>query len=123
MQIATTDALKNLMSELNSDTRNVLLACARIWSTVGTDAIRSKPVAADWAIDRLPEQYRAVMKKAKAICQGEEKENWDDIREFIKPCVDFIIGQINNKIIETKLSNNTNKSIKLVLEIKNDNDT
>ncbi len=111
--IATTDALHNLMSELNSDTRNVLLTFARIWSTVGTDAIRSKPAAADWAIDRLPEQYHPVMKRAKAICKGEEKENWDDIRELIKPCADFIIGQINNTIIGIKLSHNTNKSIKL----------
>ncbi|HAT1867329.1 aminoglycoside adenylyltransferase domain-containing protein [Legionella pneumophila] len=111
--IATTDALQNLMSELNSDTRNVLLTFARIWSTVGSDTIRSKPAAANWAIDHLPEKYRPVMKRAKAICKGEEKENWDDIREFIKPCADFIIGQINNKVIEIKLSNNTNKSIKL----------
>ncbi|HBB7077253.1 TPA: DUF4111 domain-containing protein [Legionella pneumophila] len=111
--IATTDALQNLMSELNSDTRNVLLTFARIWSTVGSDTIRSKPAAANWAIDHLPEKYRPVMKRAKAICKGEEKENWDDIREFIKPCADFIIGQINNKVIEIKLSNNTNKSIKV----------
>ena len=111
--IATTDAVPNLMSELNSDTRNVLLTLSRIWSTVTTDAIRSKPTAADWAIERLPEQYRPVMKRAKAICKGEEKEYWNDIWELIKPCADFIIDQINNKIIEIKLSNNTNKSIKL----------
>lgn len=73
--IATTDALQNLMSELNNDTRNVLLTFARIWSTVGTDTIRSKPAAANWAIDHLPEKYRRVMKRAKAICKGEEKEN------------------------------------------------
>ncbi len=111
--IATTDALQNLMSELNIDTRNVLLTFARIWSTVETDAIRSKPAAADWAIDRLPEQYRPVMKRAKAIYRGEEKENWDDIRELIIPCADFIISKINKKVIEIKLSNNTTKSIKL----------
>lgn len=111
--LATTDALQDLMPELNSDTRNVLLTFARIWSTVGTDAIRSKSAAADWAIDRLPEQYCPVMKRAKAICKGEEKENWGDIRELIKPCADFIIGQINNKVLEIKLSNNNTKSIKL----------
>jgi predicted nucleotidyltransferase len=111
--MATIDALPNLISDLDSDTRNVLLTLARIWSTVATDAIRSKPAAADWAISCLPEEYRPVIKRAKAICKGEETENWDDIREFIKPCADFIIEQINNKIIEIKLSNNTTKSIKL----------
>lgn len=110
---ATIDALPDLMTELHSDTRNVLLTLARIWSTVETDAIRSKPAAADWAIDRLPEQYRPAMKRAKAICKGEEKEYWDDIWELIKPCADFIMNQINNKIIEIKLSNNATKSIKL----------
>ena len=111
--IATTDALQNLMSELNSYTRNVLLTLARIWSTVATDVIRSKPAAADWVIDRLPEQYHPVIKRAKAICNGEEKEHWDNLGELIKPCADFIIGQINNKVIEIELSNNTTKSIKL----------
>ena len=111
--IATTDALQDLMSELNCDTRNVLLTFARIWSTVETDAIRSKPAAAYWAIENLPEQHHPVMKRARAICKGDEKENWDDIRERIQPCADFIIGQINNKMIEIKLSNNTTKSIKL----------
>ncbi|HAU0368118.1 TPA: DUF4111 domain-containing protein [Legionella pneumophila] len=101
------------MSELNSDTRNVLLTFARIWSTVETDAIRSKPAAANWAIDRLPEQYRSVIKRAKAICKGEKKETWDDVWDVIKPCADFIIDQINNKVIEIKLSNNTTKSIML----------
>lgn len=40
---ATIDALQHLTQELTSDTRNVLLTLARIWSTVEIDAIRSKP--------------------------------------------------------------------------------
>lgn len=111
--IATTDALHHLMAELHSDTRNVLLTFARIWSTVATDAIRSKPAAADWVIQHLPAPYHPVMQRAKAIARGEETEYWDDIEELIKPCADFIIEQINNKLIEIELSNNTSKSIKL----------
>ena len=111
--IVITEALQNLMSDLNSDTRNVLLTFARIWSTVSTDAVRSKPAAADWAINHLPEKYRPIMERAKAICKDEEKEYWDDIWELIKPCADFIVNQINNKIIEINLSDNTNKFIKI----------
>lgn len=111
--IATTHAFKNLMSDLNSDTRNVLLTYARIWSTLKTDAIRSKPAAADWAIDRLPEKYRPVMKRAKAICTGEENEYWDDIQPLVKPCADFIVNQINYQISVIELADSTNKSIKL----------
>ena len=101
------------MSDLNSDTRNVLLTYARIWSTLKTDAIRSKLSAADWAIDHLPEKYRPVMKRAKAICIGEENEYWDDIQSLIKPCADFIVSQINNQISIVELADDTNKSIKL----------
>jgi streptomycin 3"-adenylyltransferase len=110
---ATTDALPHLMSDINSDTRNVLLTLARIWNTLATDTICSKPAAVDWVISYLPEKYHPVMLRAKAICKGEEQENWDDIQEVIKPCADFIIDRINSKIIKIKLSNNFTKSIKL----------
>ena len=110
---ATIDGLSNLLSDLDSDTRNVLLTFARIWSTVATDKIRSKPAAAAWVLNRLPEKYRPVMERAKAICKGEEKEYWDDIREIIKPCADFMLGEINSKINEILLSADTNRSIKI----------
>jgi streptomycin 3"-adenylyltransferase len=111
--IAITDALPNLMSDIDSDTRNVLLTFARIWSTVETDTIRSKPAAADWAIGCLPEKYHSVMKRAKAIYKGEVEECWYDIRELIKPCADFIISQIKNRVSKIKLSDCADKSIKL----------
>jgi predicted nucleotidyltransferase len=111
--IATTKALDGLMADLHSDTRNVLLTYARIWSTVETDTIRSKPAAADWVIDRLPENYRPVMNRAKAICIGEENEYWDDIKSLIQPCADFILSHINKQISSVELSDHANKSIKL----------
>lgn len=110
---AITDTSPNLITELDSDIRNVLLTLARIWSTVATDAIRSKPAAADWVINRLPKKYRPVMERAKAICKGEEKEYWDDIQELIKPCAAFMLSEANNKITEIMLSNNFNRSIKI----------
>ncbi|WP_344835368.1 aminoglycoside adenylyltransferase domain-containing protein [Nonomuraea dietziae] len=47
-----------LLEELESDTRNVLLTLARIWTTVATGVIRSKDAAADWALARLPAEHR-----------------------------------------------------------------
>ena len=108
---ALTDALPNLMLELACDVRNVLLTFARIWSTVATDAIRSKPAAADWVVNRLPEKYRPVIERAKAICTGKEKEHWDDIQELIKPCADFMVSEAHNKITEIMLSDDSNRSI------------
>jgi predicted nucleotidyltransferase len=110
---ATQDALSTLMSELESDTRNVLLTLARIWSTVTTDTIRSKPAAADCVINRLPEQYRPVMERAKTICTGQEQEHWDDIQELIKPCADFMLNEIHNKITTIMEADDFDRSIKI----------
>jgi predicted nucleotidyltransferase len=110
---ALQDALPHLMDDIASDTRNVLLTLARIWSTVETDAIRSKPAAADWAINHLPNEYRFVMERAKAICIGQTKEQWDDIRHLIKHCAEFITCEIHNKMSEIMISDHKNRSIKL----------
>lgn len=44
--------LERLTTDIESDTRNVLLTYARIWSTLETSEIRSKPNAADWVMTR-----------------------------------------------------------------------
>jgi streptomycin 3"-adenylyltransferase len=53
-------------ADLESDTTNVLLTLARIWTTVATGRIRSKHVAADWVTARLPEEHRIVIARARA---------------------------------------------------------
>jgi len=75
-----------------------LLTYARIWSTLATNAIRSKPAAADWAMNHLPKKYQPVMKRAKSICIGIENEHWDDIETLIHPCADFMADKINAQI-------------------------
>lgn len=110
--IAIKDALPSLMSDLDSDVRNVLLTLARIWCTIATDTIRSKPAAADWVINHLPEKFRSVIKRAQAICKGEKKEDWKDIQELIKPCAHFILTEVTSKIAEIISSDNSNKFIK-----------
>lgn len=86
-----------LIDEIESDTRNVLLTFARIWSTLETNEIRPKPVAADWVINRLPKEYQPAMERAKLICIGEEEEHWDDVKQFIKPCSDFMMKKIRTQ--------------------------
>ena len=93
--------LSRLAADLEQDTRNVLLTLARIWSTLATHAIRSKPDAADWVMNHLPNTYQPVMKRAKSICIGEENEHWDDIEGLIKPCVDFMVAEINTQSAKT----------------------
>ncbi|QRN03499.1 DUF4111 domain-containing protein [Legionella sp. MW5194] len=97
--------LDRLAADIMDDTRNVLLTLARIWCTLETNTICSKPDAADWVIERLPKTYQAVMNRAKSICIGDENEYWEDIKASLKPCADWMLQEINT----IKLSINPNK--------------
>ncbi|MFH8497730.1 aminoglycoside adenylyltransferase family protein [Streptomyces coeruleorubidus] len=81
-----------LMAELDSDTRNVLLTLARIWATLTTGTIRSKDAAAEWALDRLPAGHRPVLARARAVYLGQEAERWDDLATG--PCAEFLTRMI-----------------------------
>ncbi|OUC95868.1 aminoglycoside adenylyltransferase family protein [Streptomyces swartbergensis] len=81
-----------LMDELHTDTRNVLLTLARIWTTLVTGTIRSKDAAAEWALDRLPAEHRPVLDRARAVYLGEEAERWDDLAP--RPCAEFLTRMI-----------------------------
>jgi streptomycin 3"-adenylyltransferase len=105
--------LDGLMADLGPDTRNVLLTFARIWSTVETDAIRSKPDAAAWVIDRLPAEYRPVMQRARAACLGEEPDRWGDTRELGQACADYMLTRINAQAALLSSSTNDDRSISL----------
>jgi Domain of unknown function (DUF4111) len=83
-----------LLGDLASDTRNVILTLARIWSTVATDVIRSKDEAATWALARLPEEHRAVLARARAIYLGDEQERWEDLEPRVRPHVDYVVAEI-----------------------------
>ena len=109
--VATVDVLNNLMADLRDDTRNVLLTYARIWSTLETDTIRSKPSAALWAMERLPKEYKAVLERARSICVGETSEHWNDIEHLIQPCADFMLNQINKQIIFIESTGYVNRSV------------
>lgn len=86
--------LPELLDDLPSDTRNVVLTLARIWTTLGTGTIRAKHDAAAWAIVRLPEEHRAVLAHASAVYLGHEDERWDDLRPRIRPHCDHVVAEI-----------------------------
>jgi streptomycin 3"-adenylyltransferase len=85
---AIVTGVPELMGELDTDTRNVLLTLARIWTTLTTGTIRSKDAAAEWALDRLPAEHRPVLARARAVYLGEEAEHWDDLAS--RPCAEFL---------------------------------
>ena len=90
--------IETLIDDLDSDTRNVVLTLARIWSTVATGVIRSKDAAADWALDRLPKEHRVVLARARAIYLGDEEEHWDDIEPLVRPHADHVVAEINRLV-------------------------
>lgn len=100
--------LDRLTDDLKDDTRNVPLTLARIWSTLETNIIRSKPDAADWVIRRLTSKHQPVMERAKSICIGHEEEYWDDLSESIKPCAEYMKRRINEQYLLINLKDPSN---------------
>ncbi len=92
---AMVDGISALLSEVDQDTRNVILTLARIWCTFATGDIRSKDWAADWALPLLPAEHRVVLARARAIYLGDEAEHWDDIRSHVRPYADYVVGEID----------------------------
>jgi predicted nucleotidyltransferase len=91
---AMVDDIDRLRGDIGSDTRNVILTLARIWSTIATGVIRSKDAAADWALDRLPEEHRPVFARARGVYVGDQAERWDDLKDHIGPYADYVVAEI-----------------------------
>ncbi len=86
--------IDRLRGDIDSDTRNVILTLARIWSTVATGVIRSKDAAANWVLERLPVAHHPVLVRAREAYLGSEAEGWDDLSGALAPCVDYMIAEI-----------------------------
>lgn len=95
---ATESTVADLMVNLVDDTRNVLLTYARIWAMLMTDSIYPKPEAALWAIKQLPDAHKPIMAKARAICLGEEIENWDGHIEASRVCAEYMMKKIEERL-------------------------
>jgi len=92
---AMRDEVPSLLDDLDSDTRNVLLTLARIWTTVGTGGIRSKDAAADWVLARLPEGYRPMLELARNAYLGVADDRSYD-RAAVKVVVDAILPELGH---------------------------
>jgi predicted nucleotidyltransferase len=91
-------AVDDVLRDLHSDTRNMLLTLARIWSTLATGVIHSKDGAADWALARLPGEHRAVLARARAVYLGEEEERWDDLAPRLQPHADYVVAEVERLV-------------------------
>jgi predicted nucleotidyltransferase len=91
---ALVSGIDQLLRDIESDTRNVVLTLARIWNGIETDEVRSKDAAADWALPRLPPQLRPVLARARGIYLGDEEENWDDLQAQTRANAEHVVGAI-----------------------------
>jgi hypothetical protein len=53
------------------------------------------------------------MEKALRIANGEEEDAWDEIESIARPCAEFMMRKIEEKIVLLKFSNNSTRSLKL----------
>lgn len=92
---AAMHGIESLRSDIASDTRNVLLTFARIWATFVTGTIHSKDAAAEWALHRLPDQYRPALARARAGYLADEQEIWSQtaLSDAIG-CVDYVVSEL-----------------------------
>jgi predicted nucleotidyltransferase len=91
---AIVEGIPGLLDDLDSDTANVVLTFARIWTTLETGAIYSKDAAADWVLKRLPEEHRPVLARARAVYLGEEEDKWRDLQLRIRLHVEHVVREI-----------------------------
>lgn len=90
---AMLDGVPSLMSDLNDDTRNVLLTLARIWTTVVSGEIRSKDDAADWVLPQLPEADRPTLIRARDLYRaGGYGDPWDE--GAVRPLAERLVSEI-----------------------------
>jgi predicted nucleotidyltransferase len=86
---ATLAAVGDVIRRLDGDTRNVLLTLARIWASIETGRMLSKDGAATWALERLPEEHKPVLERARDLYLEGSRGSWDDLREEVRACADY----------------------------------
>ena len=89
---AGVDSLDHILGELDTDTRNMLLTLARIWSTAASGEMRSKDAAADWALHHLPREHRPMLERARDAYRAGDLGTWDDLDP--RAAADYMAGEI-----------------------------
>lgn len=89
--------IPGLLADLETDTRNVLLTLARIWSTLATGQIRTKDGAADWALPQLPKTQRLALARARDMyLEGfdDDAVGWAELAADVRGGAGAIVGAI-----------------------------
>lgn len=90
-------SVPGLLADLETDTRNVLLTLARVWSTLATGEIRTKDGAADWALPQMPKAQRAALARARDMYVGgfdDDAVGWAEMAADVRAAAGAIVGEI-----------------------------
>jgi len=89
--------IPHLLSDLESDTRNVLLTLARTWTTLETGQIQSKDAAAARALKQLPPEQQPVLARARAMyLDGVDEERWHEL-PAVRAHADYVVAAIRRQ--------------------------
>lgn len=91
---AITAGVPNLLEEADSDTRNVLLTLARIWTTMATGAVMPKDEAAEWVLARLPAEHHQALALARDAYLGSATDNWNEHAGQVLPLSHYMIERL-----------------------------
>jgi streptomycin 3"-adenylyltransferase len=81
---AIVDSLPKLLDDLKGDERNVVLTLARMWTTLASDEVVPKDVAAAWVLERIPPEHRMVLELARDAYLGRLRDDWADHQPEVK---------------------------------------
>jgi predicted nucleotidyltransferase len=90
----TLAAVDEVVRDIEGDTRNVVLTLARIWTSLETGDVLRKDRAATWALERLPDEHKPVLERARSLYLEGSYGTWDDVRDEVAAYVAYTSNAI-----------------------------
>jgi predicted nucleotidyltransferase len=82
-------ATDEVVRDVKGDTRNVVLTLARIWTSLETGEVLRKDRAARWVLERLPDEHKPVLERARSLYLEGSHGTWDDMRDEVDAYVAY----------------------------------
>lgn len=98
LETAVRDHIDTARRDLATDTRNMILLLARVWHAVEEGGVIAKDGAAAWALERLPQEYKPVLERARELYLEGSRGNWDDMRDEVAAYATYVTAQVRREL-------------------------